>query len=48
MFTMKPWIETATRALLILVVVFDALAPTTAIALSVPEDEQAETSLIPR
>jgi RHS repeat-associated protein/uncharacterized repeat protein (TIGR01451 family) len=48
MFALKPWAEIVTRVLLITVVIFNALIPTTAIAMSVTkEDEVNSTSVLP-
>jgi RHS repeat-associated protein/uncharacterized repeat protein (TIGR01451 family) len=48
MFAFKPWAEIVTRVLLITVVIFNALIPTTAIAMSVTkEDEVNSNSVLP-
>ena len=47
MFALKSWTETAVRILLTAVIVFDAFVPATAVAMSLPENDEAvsDTSL---
>ena len=47
MIALKSRIEIVIRVLLITVVLFNALTPATAIAMSLPEDQEVDTSLIP-